>query len=202
MLKLNLSKRPAKIGGSINTRTERHGEEEVPGLDIPIGGMLVNAEELAALTDSLTAHEAFFAQDTATGFVPRIQAIEVYPINHKFEGASVRITGSQIESMSFGDAKIKSIKLVPQIGGLTLVSFTLQVNPAAGEVDVPLLLNQKISIGIKSAVLEQEADNEPELPLDHTQDEIDQAEREEAEATAKVTGRAKGRPRKSRDPVH
>ena len=30
-LKLTLSKRPAQIGPSINTRTDKHGEEDVTG---------------------------------------------------------------------------------------------------------------------------------------------------------------------------
>ena len=33
---LSLNKRPARIGPSINTPTEKHGEEDVPACDIPI----------------------------------------------------------------------------------------------------------------------------------------------------------------------
>jgi hypothetical protein len=35
MLKFSISKRAAQIGGSINTRTERHGEDKSPGLGHP-----------------------------------------------------------------------------------------------------------------------------------------------------------------------
>jgi hypothetical protein len=190
MLKLSLTKRAGKIGGSINTRTEKHGTDEVPGLDIPIGGLLINAEELALLTDCHDAHERLFAQDTTTGHVAAIPAIETYYLDHKFENATVRMTGSSIEAATFGNAKIKGIKLQPQTGGLTMVAFTLQVNPENG-IDVPKLLNAKISIGIKSAELETEADDEPELPLEHE----DQGEEEEDDSTgsADIDETRKGR---------
>lgn len=201
MLKLSLTKRAGKIGGSINTRTEKHGTDEVPGLDIPIGGLLINAEELALLTDCPTAHEAMFVQDTTTGHVARIPAIETYYLDHKFENATVRMTGSSIEAATFGNAKIKGIKLQPQTGGLTMVAFTLQVNPENG-IDVPKLLNAKISIGIKSAELETETDDEPELPLEHgTQGEEEPAEEEEPEMsrTGRKIGRASKKAKRLKD---
>jgi len=167
---LSLTKRPAKIGPSINTRTEHHGEEDVPGLDIPIGGLFVNAEELQALTGALGAHDAFFVRDSSSGHVPRFSSIDSYALSHKFDGAQVRINGYDVPAVAFSKAKIKGIRLKPQIGGLTLVSFTLQVNPEKGAVDVPMLLNQTIQIAIKGADLETDPDNEPELPLDHSQD--------------------------------
>lgn len=188
MLKLSLTKRPAKIGKSINTRTEMHGEEEVPGLDIPMTGILINAEELALLTDCATAHEGLYIQDAALGVVPRIASLEPLHIGHKFENASVRITGSSIENETFANCKIKSIKLEPQTGGLTLVSFTLQVNPENG-MDVPKLLNAKISIAIKAAELETDSDDQPDLPLDHGQDDEEVAELEEAQTGKKRRGR-------------
>lgn len=192
MLKFSLTKRSAKIGKSINTRTEMHGEEEVPGMDIPIAGILINAAELALLTDCATAYDGLFVENEALGVVPRLSSLETLHIGHKFENATVRMTGSSIENETFANCKIKSIKLEPQTGGLTLVSFTLQVNPENG-IDVPKLLNAKISIAIKAAELESEADDEPELPLDHTHEEIADAEAEEAEATEEATGKRRGR---------
>jgi hypothetical protein len=39
---MNLTKRPAQIGPSINTRTEKHGEENVPGVDIQVSGLMLD----------------------------------------------------------------------------------------------------------------------------------------------------------------
>ncbi len=191
MLKLSLTKRAGKIGGSINTRTEKHGTDEVPGLDIPVGGLLINAEELALLTDCVDAHDRLFAQDTTTGHVAAIPSIETYYLDHKFENATVRMTGSSIEAATFGNAKIKGIKLQPQTGGLTMVAFTLQVNPENG-IDVPKLLNAKISIGIKSAELETEADDEPELPLEH-EDQGEEGEEDDSSGNPDIDETRRGR---------
>jgi len=75
MLKLTLTKRPGKIGKAINTRTEMHGTEEVPGLDIPVGGILINVEELRLLCDEPTADVAFFKNSEGGILVPRIGAL-------------------------------------------------------------------------------------------------------------------------------
>jgi hypothetical protein len=204
MLKISLTKRPAKIGKSVNTRTEMHGTDEVPGLDIPVAGMLVNAEELGLVCDDPETHERWYRKDKELGVIPAFPGVEVIHIDHKFENASVNMTGPSIEKAAFGNAKIKSIRFARQIGGLTMMSFTLQVNPENG-IDVPKLLNAKISIGIKSAELEVESEDEPELPLEHSQEEIDAAEAEEEEATESAIGRKirhsevkrkRGRPRK------
>lgn len=204
MLKLSLTKRPAKIGKSVNTRTEMHGTDEVPGLDIPITGMLLNDVELGLVNDDPETYQRWYRTDKALGVVPAFPAVEVIHIEHKFENASVRMTGSSIDDATFGNAKIKSIRFARQIGGLTMMSFTLQVNPENG-IDVPKLLNAKISIGIKSAELEVDADDEPELPMDHSQAEVDEADAEEEEATESAIGRKirssevkrkRGRPRK------
>jgi hypothetical protein len=190
MQTLSLTKRPAKVGKSVNTRTEMHGTDEVPGLDIPITGMLLNEEELGAVCDDPETHKRWYKNDRSLGVVPAFASVETIPIGHKFENASVRVTGTSIESATFGNAKIKSIRLQRQVGGLTMISFTLQCNPENG-IDVPKLLNAKISIGIKSAELETDADDEPELPLDHSQDEAPDEE--------EAPRRGRGRPRKDID---
>lgn len=194
MQTLSLTKRPAKVGKSVNTRTEMHGDDEVPGLDIPITGMLINDEELGLVCDDPETHKRWYKNDRSLGVVPAFASVEVIPIGHKFENATVRMTGTTIEAATFGNAKIKSIRLARQVGGLTMMSFTLQCNPENG-IDVPKLLNAKISIGIKSAELEQDADDEPELPLDHSQDDAGESDDEEEEAPK----RGRGRPRKDID---
>ena len=124
MSTLSLTKRPATIGGSINTRTERHGEDKVPGLDIPLAGILINGAELASLIDCPTAYDALYLADEALGVVPRFNAFGDLAVLHKFSNATVKL-----DKTTFSPAKLKSIRLAPQTGGLTEISFTLQVNP-------------------------------------------------------------------------
>ncbi len=165
MQKLSLTKRPAKIGKSVNTRTEMHGQDEVPGQDIPLVGIVLNVQELVAVTDEDTAGTGFFKMD-GDQYVPRILALDPQTLAHKFANATVKISGGGIPVTTYKNAKIKSIVLEPQTGGMTLMSCTLQVNPKNGDPSAQMLINAKISVSI-TAVLEEEEAGDPELPLDH-----------------------------------
>jgi hypothetical protein len=165
MQTLNLTKRPAKIGKSVNTRTEMHGEDEVPGQDIQLSGIVLNAEELALVTDEDTAGAGFFKMD-GDQYVPRIVALDPVTLSHKFERATVKMSGGGLPITTYRNAKIKSIVLEPQTGGMTLMSCTLQVNPENGDPSAQMLINKKISVTIK-AELEEEEGDDPELPLGH-----------------------------------
>src|SRR6185436_19846835 len=46
---LKLGKRPCRLGGSINTRTEKHGDEDEPACDIPVEGLMLDRDEVDAL---------------------------------------------------------------------------------------------------------------------------------------------------------
>jgi hypothetical protein len=169
MQTLNLTKRPAKIGKSVNTRTEMHGEEEVPGQDIPLSGIVLSNLELAAVTDEESAGTGFFKMD-GDQYVPRIAALDPQTISHRFTGALVRMSGGGVKATMYTNAKIKGIVLVPQTGGLTLMSCTLQVNPRDDDPSAQALINRKISISIKAELETEKPDDEstdPELPLDH-----------------------------------
>ncbi len=165
MQKLSLTKRPAKIGKSVNTRTEMHGKDEVPGQDIPLFGIVLNVEELCAVTDEETAGTGFFKMD-GDQYVPRILALDPQTLGHKFANATVKLSGGGLPVTTYKNAKIKGIVLEPQTGGMTLMSCTLQVNPDNGDPSAQQLINAKISVTIK-AELEEEEEEDPELPLDH-----------------------------------
>lgn len=164
MKTLNLTKRPAKIGKSVNTRTEMHGEEEVPGQDIPLSGILLSVEELIAITDEPTAGQGLFKME-ADQYVPRFLAIDSIPLEHKFVGATVKMSGG-VPATTYKNGKIKNIWIKALGGGMTELSCTLQVNPDNGDPSAQSLINAKVSVTIK-AQLEIETDDEPELPLDH-----------------------------------
>lgn len=165
MQKLQLTKRPAKIGKSVNTRTEMHGEEEVPAQDIALSGIVLNNLELAAVTDEETAGTGFFKMD-GDQYVPRIASADPTTLSHKFAGATVKISGGGLPATTYHGAKIKGIVLEAQTGGMVLMSCTLQVNPGPDDPSGQQLVNKKIAITIK-AELETEEEDQPDLPLDH-----------------------------------
>ncbi len=66
---------------------------------------------------------------------------------------------------------------------------------------MPGLLNQSIHIAIRSAELDAKREDEPELPLQHSEhspEELAAAEREEEEATESAIGRKIGRASRKR----
>ena len=165
MQKLSLTKRPAKIGKSVNTRTEMHGKDEVPGQDIPLSGIILSVEELCAITDEESAGEGLFKMEEDQ-YVPRFLCFGPLQVSHKFENATVKMTGG-VPVTTYKNGKIKSITLQPVGGGMTEMSCTLQVNPENGDPSAQMLINAKVSVTIKAELEEDEAENEPELPLDH-----------------------------------
>jgi len=164
MQKLSLTSRPAKIGGSVNTRTEMHGTEEVPGQDIPISGIILSVEELRAITDEETAGEGLFKVE-GDQYIPRFMCFDSLKVAHKFENATIKLSGG-VPSTTYKNAKIKGITLTPVGGAMTEMHCTLQVHPENGDPSAQQLLNAKVKISLKAELEEEEADD-PELPLDH-----------------------------------
>lgn len=167
-MKFALTQRPAQIGPSINVRTEKHGEENVPAVDIPVTDIFLDKEEFNGLMQDQDAHDAFFTEDRGKQLEPRFQGIAAITLSDKFTGARVTIkrNGSDAENLVLKPAKIVKVKLEPQVGGLTLVSFTVQGNPS-DHTDVLALLNCKCRIQVIGANLEEKAPEAPELDLEH-----------------------------------
>jgi hypothetical protein len=167
-MKFQLTQRPAQIGPSINVRTEKHGEENVPAVDIPVTDIFLDKDEFNGLMQDEDAHDAFFTDERGKQLEPRFQGIAAITLSDKFTGARVTIkrNGSDAENLVLKPAKIAKVKLEPQVGGLTLVSFTVQGNPS-DHTDVLALLNCKCRIQVIGASLEEKAPDQPELGLDH-----------------------------------
>lgn len=164
-MKFGVTKRPAQIGPSINTRTEKHGNENVPGVDIPVSGIFLEKAEVNTLLQDEDAYDALYTDNRSKQLEPRFMTIEPIKLSDKFTGARVTIAVNG-EDLVLKPAKISKIALAPQVGGLTLMSCTVQGNPA-DHTDVLALLNLKCRIQIVGASLEEPDQTEPELPLNH-----------------------------------
>src|SRR5882672_6593975 len=171
-LKLTLTKRAGQIGPSINTRTEKHGEEDVPGIDIPVGGIFLDAEELNAVLQNEGAHEALYTLERGAAPEPRFQNLKPLGISDKFQGAKVTITVDDREPLILKPAKVSKIHLEPQIGGLTAMTCTIQGNPG-DHTDVLEMLNAKCRISIVGGQVAEREREQPELDLEHDSQESD-----------------------------
>jgi len=193
-MNLSLSSRPCLIGASINTRTEKHGDEDVPAVDIPVAGIMLTAEELGALVGDAYAHKALF--DTkGKRMDPALPYFESFQLKHKFEGAAVDFElGLHKQHVGLDGAKLAGIKLTPRAGGLTEMSCKVQcVLHAADDVGQLIQhLNREAQIEVTDAaqVEEKASSKQQDLPINNFGD----GEQPEGD-----TGKGKRRGRKPRD---
>ena len=190
MQKLNLPKRPADIGGSINTRTEMHGKDKVPAHDIMIATTIVGPEETGALTGTDDAYDRLYREENGL-IVPAFPYFAPQRFAVKFQGAKVRVWLQSGDEVDFEDASLKDVTLFLATGGNSGLVYKLQVTDADRQhLDIAGLLNSKVHIQVKSAELIAKEMN-PELPLDHgnkSPEDIAAAEEEERKATREATG--------------
>jgi hypothetical protein len=166
---LTLDKRPCRIGGSLNSRTEKHGDEDVPALDIPLEGLMLTKEELNALTGDAYMHDALFSHRSQGKLdEPILRMFRPLVMREKFEEGQVLLQvglGADIE-IELKDVKLARVTLEPQVGGLTACSVQVQCTPTAEtvaqlwpymghEADCELTFGKKVT----------KAEKQKELPL-------------------------------------
>ncbi|MFO1465844.1 MAG: hypothetical protein U1F35_05295 [Steroidobacteraceae bacterium] len=164
---LTLKTRPCRIGPSINTRTERHGDEDVPALYIPIGAVLLNDEEINTLLREPLAHEALFNTGGAMP-EPMLPMIKALKLKDKFEECRVALLlGLKREKIELQGVKVAKVSIEPLPGGLTAMEFTIQTTPDDLEF-APLLLaflNREAEIDVDFGQVAKEDKTQAELPL-------------------------------------
>jgi len=165
---LSLTKRLGQIGPSINTRTEKHGEEGVPGIDIPVLEIFLSAEEFCQIMQDTEAHERMYIEKPGGAIEPCWPTLPPIELPDQYIGARVTIEPIEGagETLVMKPAKVSKIKLERQVGGLTRMKCTVQGNPP-DHTDVLALLNKKCRVSIINASLDEpKADNQNNLPLD------------------------------------
>lgn len=133
---LKLPARPAQLGVALNTRSERHGEDRVAALDIPVS-FLIEPPELCALCKSVEAVHRLFAFSAGKKGEPQgpaLPALATLRLAEKIDGAQV-VFGFKGESpeepneVEFQDAKLSKVTIEPLTAGKSRVTMTVQVLP-------------------------------------------------------------------------
>lgn len=202
MQKLSLTKRPASIGAGIPTRTERHGNDEVGALTIPVRGILLFEKDVIQMYNDPDAHSRLFTGARSAALEPAFPNT-VLMITDKFKGAKVTLKADTMEdALVLKPATVENIRLVCEdAGGHVIMSCTIKGAPADDvTVDILKMLNRKCSIAILNGSVapkgaKEEADeNQGELPLDEggpgdEEGQQTEVEQEETEATESAIGR-------------
>lgn len=164
---LTITKRGATLGPSVNGRTEKHGEEDVPACDITVNGIMLVAEEFNALLEDPRAHDAFYTKD-ATGFVqPQFPQIKPLVLAEKFEGARVALyVGLAPDVIELKDCKLAKVTLSLKAGGDTEMSLQIQATPSAEIIGkLCAQMNHDVSIELQDAKRAAKSAKQTDLPL-------------------------------------
>lgn len=170
---MEFSRRPAKLGTSINGRREKHGEDNVSAADIPVVGFMLVADELNELLEEPHAHKLLFnTRSGGKADQPVFRKLKTFAHTDKYEGCAVTFTlGINREPIELKDVKVSKIRLEPMAGGLTAMSFSIACTEGAekcvgkllgrldSEVDVELTLGEVVE--------EKAAAKQQDLPINN-----------------------------------
>jgi len=170
-MSLNITARACQLGASINTRTEKHGAEDVPACDIPLAGLMLDADELRALAEDPYIDVALFTEK-AGHWEPNLAQFHPLYLNRKLAQATVTITLSTTgkgKVLKLENCKLKDLALTPQSGGSTSLALKVQMAGDDMPKTVGLLCEHllgHITVEITDAITEQKrAGGQQELPI-------------------------------------
>jgi hypothetical protein len=150
---LTLNRRPCRIGTSINTRREKHGDENVTAIDVPLSGLMLEAAELNMILREPHAHGVFFDHAKGGALVEPVfrDVVPFIPIAGKAEGAEVQLEWNNTTVMLLLDCKLARMRLVPQVGGLTALALQVQCTPKLDSLVAKLLerLDSDVDVTIR-----------------------------------------------------
>lgn len=164
---LTISKRPCKIGGHMNARTEKHGDEDVPALDIALEGIMLMAQELNALLEDPMAHRHLFQTQNGKLHEPTFTKFKPFVLRDAYEGATVRIVvGLRNDEITLADCRLRRITLEPKTGGMTQLSLSVAARPDEDVMAVLLrYMGSDADVAISGATVAAKGGKQKDLPL-------------------------------------
>lgn len=191
---LRISNRSCRIGTSINTRTEMHGDDSVTAIDIPLGEIMLDAAELNMVLCEPHAHQVLFATRDGGKFIePVFRVLKALRLAGKIEGAHVTLELGGKNTLKLSECKIARIELAPQAGGLTAMSLQVQCVPKLDSLVARLL--EKLNCEIEVEVTAQGYGDQKPLPFGATSNgkNGDEDDDDDEEGTSRTGSKPRGR---------
>ncbi|MBS0364923.1 MAG: hypothetical protein JSR67_03755 [Proteobacteria bacterium] len=194
--------------GKISNNLEKHGDEDVPEFNIPITGVMLNAEQLNALIGDPHCDRAWFntRKDKTLEPMSWWERGE-FRLTDKLDADVCTISFSGDRSIEFeaeeGDGeegarpacRISRMELKPVVGGMTELSFQLQVVPGIGKNNLLLQehQNREVRITIGESRIAAKRGKQQELGLDAPVNKFGEGEQPDAGADKPRRGKRNGR---------
>ncbi len=160
---LDISTRPANIGGNIATRGERTGEEDTTAVSIPLRDLLLDEGDINRMMGLADAANRLFVV-LGGASTPALQGASIL-LAEKFRNARVRLAGS-FGKVEFLGAVVSRVKLTPQAGGATSMDCTVTARPTQNQkVDVLAMVNSPANVTIAGGASKSKDEGQGELPL-------------------------------------
>lgn len=165
---LTITRRAARLGSSVNVRTEKHGDDDVPAIDVTVSGIMLEPEELNALLEDPKAYDALFRRDDQDFPQPTFPQLKPFSLESKFEGVLVQLhVGPKPSIIELTDTKLNRVTLTPQPGGQTALSVQVQATPSEKVIgQVSTYMNHEVSVELSGGEKAKPKDaNQANLPL-------------------------------------
>ncbi len=171
---LQLSKKPCHLGNSMSTNCEKHGEEDVGAIDLPLDGIVLNKTEIDALLGD-GAHAAIYRTPSKDAMPEaRFPLLKPFAFKDHFEHATVTLEiGIDGDRFVLSDCKVRNVQLTTQAGGLTLMKCSIRSTPDSDTVAALYdHLNTDGMVQIEGAKpAEPKKGKQKDLPLGEGEDE-------------------------------
>lgn len=125
-MSLKLGQRTCQIGPSINSRTQKAGQNDVPALDIPLSQIVIDSNNLDALLLEEGAWDRLFIEPVDNKPIAPVFPL-LAPLRFREKIGNVNLTliiGSH--QLALEKVTLASVTLELQEGGMCHLSFTLQ----------------------------------------------------------------------------
>lgn len=162
---LKLKSKPCQIGASINARTEKHGDEPQPAMDIPLS-FLISAKELNALMGDPHTSDVWFEATPGELPEPMLKNLKPYKLKGKFKDSLAVLTvGVNGHVIDLGDCTLSGLAFEPQTGGMTAVKLKVQCLITSKTTDVFLWMDREGDVELQFGEMDGNA-NQEELDLE------------------------------------
>lgn len=169
---LKLDKRSCLIGHGINTRTQKHGSENVTALDIPIQRLALSKEELGEVLLYPDAYKALHSKSRGRPDEPLFgKVLGNLPFAHKVPQVTITLYLGR-RQLKLPITTLKSARIVRPGGGLVWWEFLIQCVPDLDE-NHPIMesLFSKLGEEIDLALECEGYGAQQDLPLDDGEEE-------------------------------
>lgn len=161
---LSITRRTATMGSGINTRTEKHGDEDILAFDIPIKGVPLTQEDLEEVTLNKSAYKLLYRKVRNRPDEPVWgQLFQPLAMNAKVKGANVTLYVGR-KALKLIDVNLAKVRIEIVSGGISLLHFQIQCKPALD--DTLEALFEKVNKPIDLAIECDGYGEQPELPLE------------------------------------